>query len=52
MSHDINEFITQEYKFGFETDIMSDQAPPGLSEEIIRFISAKKRSRSGCCNGV
>lgn len=43
MSHDINEFITQEYKFGFETDIMSDQAPPGLSEEIIRFISAKKK---------
>lgn len=42
MSHDINEFITQEYKFGFETDIQSDQAPLGLNEDIIRFISVKK----------
>ena len=42
MSHDINEFITQEYKFGFETDIQSDQAPAGLNEDIIRFISHKK----------
>ena len=32
----------QEYKFGFVTDIESDQAPKGLNEEIIRFISAKK----------
>ena len=32
----------QEYKFGFTTDIKSDQAPKGLNEDIIRFISAKK----------
>ena len=32
----------QEYKFGFTTDIESDQAPKGLNEDIIRFISAKK----------
>lgn len=32
----------QEYKFGFTTPIESDKAPPGLSEDIIRFISAKK----------
>ncbi len=32
----------QEYKYGFVTDIEADEAPPGLSEEIIRFISAKK----------
>jgi Fe-S cluster assembly protein SufB len=31
-----------EYKYGFVTDIESDIAPPGLSEEIIRFLSAKK----------
>jgi Fe-S cluster assembly protein SufB len=31
-----------EYKWGFITDIESDVAPPGLTEEIIRFISAKK----------
>jgi Fe-S cluster assembly protein SufB len=30
------------YKYGFVTDIETDQAPKGLSEEIIRFISAKK----------
>jgi Fe-S cluster assembly protein SufB len=32
----------QEYKFGFVTNIESDQAPKGLNEDIIRFISEKK----------
>ena len=31
-----------EYKYGFVTDIESDKAPAGLSEDIVRFISAKK----------
>src|ERR1700677_4866248 len=31
-----------EYKYGFISDIESDKAPKGLSEEIVRFISAKK----------
>ena len=30
------------YKYGFITDIESDMAPKGLSEEVIAFISAKK----------
>jgi Fe-S cluster assembly protein SufB len=30
------------YSAGFETTLESDTAPPGLSEETIRFISAKK----------
>ena len=30
------------YKYGFETDIESDVAPAGLTEDTIRFISAKK----------
>jgi Fe-S cluster assembly protein SufB len=30
------------YKYGFVTDIESDQAPPGLNEDTVRFISAKK----------
>jgi Fe-S cluster assembly protein SufB len=30
------------YKYGFFTDIESESAPPGLNEETIRFISAKK----------
>jgi Fe-S cluster assembly protein SufB len=31
-----------QYKYGFETLVESDKAPKGLSEEIVRFISAKK----------
>ncbi len=30
------------YKYGFVTDIETESAPPGLSEDIVRFISAKK----------
>ena len=30
------------YKWGFETDIDMEFAPKGLSEDIVRFISAKK----------
>src|ERR1700712_558645 len=32
-----------QYKYGFETIIEMDKAPKGLSEDIIRFISAKKQ---------
>ncbi|MFB2606461.1 Fe-S cluster assembly protein SufB, partial [Rhizobium phaseoli] len=32
-----------QYKYGFETVIEMDKAPKGLSEDIIRFISAKKQ---------
>ncbi|MCO5260265.1 MAG: Fe-S cluster assembly protein SufB [Crocinitomicaceae bacterium] len=32
----------QEYKYGFTTDIESDDAPKGLNEDIIRLISKKK----------
>ena len=31
-----------QYKYGFVTDIESEKAPKGLSEDTIRFISAKK----------
>jgi Fe-S cluster assembly protein SufB len=31
-----------QYKYGFVTDIESEKAPKGLSDDIIRFISAKK----------
>ncbi|NVJ99042.1 MAG: Fe-S cluster assembly protein SufB, partial [Alphaproteobacteria bacterium] len=36
------EDVTGEYKYGFVTDIDMDMAPKGLSEDVIRFISAKK----------
>ncbi len=32
-----------EYKYGFVTDIEADSVPPGLNEDVIRLISAKKR---------
>jgi Fe-S cluster assembly protein SufB len=38
----IDAWAESEYKYGFYTDIESDSAPPGLSEDIVRFISAKK----------
>ena len=38
----IDILANQEYKEGWVTDIEMDTAPPGLTEEIIRFISAKK----------
>ncbi|MFZ0457069.1 MAG: Fe-S cluster assembly protein SufB [Rhodoplanes sp.] len=31
-----------QYKYGFETDIESEKAPKGLSEDTVRFISEKK----------
>lgn len=31
------------YRYGFSTDIESDVAPPGLTEETVRYISAKKQ---------
>ena len=38
----IHEIAEQDYKYGFVTDIESDVAPPGLSEDIVRLISQKK----------
>ncbi len=38
-----NDILDQgEYKYGFTTDIPTDMIPKGLSEETVRFISAKK----------
>ncbi|MCZ6782309.1 MAG: Fe-S cluster assembly protein SufB, partial [Proteobacteria bacterium] len=39
---DLRKLAEQDYKYGFVTDIETEQAPPGLNEEIVRFISAKK----------
>jgi Fe-S cluster assembly protein SufB len=42
MNKELDKFIDKEYEFGFVTDIETVKAPKGLSEEVIRFISAKK----------
>ncbi len=34
--------LQSEYKYGFVTDIETDDLPPGLNEDIIRALSAKK----------
>ena len=38
----IEEFTSQEYQYGFVTDIEQDTIAPGLDENVIRFISHKK----------
>jgi len=43
MNNDLNDLMNQKYTAGFSTDIDSDSAPPGLNEDIIRLISAKKQ---------
>jgi Fe-S cluster assembly protein SufB len=39
----IQEFVRQRYKYGFVTEVEQELAPRGLNEEVIRFISNKKR---------
>ena len=41
-THTLENLANREYEWGFVTDIEADQAPPGLSEDIIRLISHKK----------
>ncbi len=38
----LNEVVNQHYPYGFITDIESDNVAPGLNEDIVRLISAKK----------
>ncbi len=38
----VDQVAGEKYKYGFTTDIESERAPIGLSEDTIRFISAKK----------
>jgi Fe-S cluster assembly protein SufB len=38
----ISERISKDYKAGFVTEVDSETLPPGLNEEVIRAISAKK----------
>lgn len=39
---DLKKSILKEYEYGFVTEIESDILKPGLNEDVIRFISAKK----------
>ncbi|HGZ69977.1 MAG TPA: Fe-S cluster assembly protein SufB, partial [Nitratifractor sp.] len=39
---EVNKAITGDYNLGFEIDIEQDTVAPGLNEDVIKFISAKK----------
>ncbi|MBF8305182.1 MAG: sufB [Acidobacteria bacterium] len=41
--NNIEVLANQEYKYGFVTDIEQEAVPPGLNEDVIRLISAKKQ---------
>ena len=42
----IQEIANQEYKYGFRSAIESDTIPKGLSEDVVRLISARKNEPS------
>jgi Fe-S cluster assembly protein SufB len=42
MSDQINAYLENDYAAGFITDVEADTLPPGLNEDVVRFISAKK----------
>lgn len=42
MSANVKTLVNQPYKYGFVTDIETEQIPRGLSEDVIRLISTKK----------
>jgi Fe-S cluster assembly protein SufB len=42
MSATIETLVNREYQYGFATDVEADQLPPGLNEDVVRAISAKK----------
>lgn len=42
MSATVKNLVNEPYKYGFVTDIETDSIPRGLSEDVVRLISAKK----------
>ena len=40
--HQLDTLVERSYEYGFVTDIDTETVPPGLSEDVIRLISAKK----------
>ena len=49
-NENINELIEDRYKYGFTTDVESESFPPGLNEDIIRALSAKKNEPESMLN--
>ncbi len=40
--HEIEALVSRDYQYGFVTDIEQEIIPPGLNEDVVRLISAKK----------
>ena len=38
----IEQLATQEYKYGFVTDVEAETIPKGLNEDVVRLISAEE----------
>ena len=51
-SNVIDESINSNYEAGFITDVEMQTFDPGLNENVIRKISAKKTNQNTCLNGV
>ncbi len=41
-TQELEQLVKREYKYGFTTDIEQEIIPPGLDEDVVRMISAKK----------
>ena len=41
-NQEIKDVAEEQYRYGWVTDVEEESAPPGLSEDIVRWISAKK----------
>lgn len=48
----IDKATTEEYKYGFTTDIDTEILAHGLNEDVVRYISMKKGSRNGSSNSA
>ena len=42
-ANEVEALVRRQYEHGFVTDVESDTVPPGLDEDVIRMISAKKK---------
>ena len=40
---EVRQIANKDYKFGFKTNIETDSIPKGFSEDVVKFISQKKR---------
>lgn len=47
----LEEITSKEYEHGWTVNLETDEAPKGLNEDIVRFISTKKMNQNGYWSG-